>query len=420
MTWPASDVVTTNMDAGTDSLASARADIKDMADKVNQVRNHVTAFAQTVLDDATASDACATLGVDAAIQSNTYITATASGTNSYTITPSPAISAYAAGQEFLVTFTNANSDASTLQVSGLASPPAIVKQDSTGAYVALVSGDIPASHRSRMRMLSTTQVQLVDTVPVSAASIYRSYLAGMTLSTAGSSATMSIAAGQAADSTNAVLMNLAATSKTTGSWAVGSGNGGLDTGTIANSTWYYFYAIRRPDTGVVDVIFSTSSSAPTLPTNYTQYRYIGAGLTGGSGQWKKFTQFADEFLWDVAVMDVDSVNPGSASINATLSVPRGRKVFANLNVQVTSTTTGAGFAVLLRDPSVADANPSLTAAPLGDFHALGSCSNIINQGHLKVTTNTSAQIAYRFTTSAGSDRIRIVTIGWTDLRGKDL
>jgi hypothetical protein len=111
-------------------------------------------------------------GEAAAIQANTYIAATASGTNSYTITPSPAISAYAAGQEFLVTFTNGNTTAATLQVSGLASPPSIVKQDSTGAYVALVNGDIPASHRSRMRMLSTTQVQLVDTVPstVSAAS----------------------------------------------------------------------------------------------------------------------------------------------------------------------------------------------------------------------------------------------------------
>jgi hypothetical protein len=170
MTWPVSDVVTTNMDAGTDSLASARADILDMADKVNQVRNHVTDFAQTVLDDATAADARATLGVDAAIQSNTYIAATASGTNSYTITPSPAISAYAAGQEFLVTFTNANtSTTNTLQISGLASPPSIVKQDSTGAYVALAVGDIPASHRSRIRMLSTTQVQLVDTVPAAAA-----------------------------------------------------------------------------------------------------------------------------------------------------------------------------------------------------------------------------------------------------------
>jgi len=110
--------------------------------------------------------ALVTGGESAAIQANAYIAATASGTNTYTITPSPAITAYAAGQEFLVTFTNGNTSTATLQVSGLASPPAIVKQDSTGAYVALVSGDIPASHRSRMRMLSTTQVQLVDTVPV--------------------------------------------------------------------------------------------------------------------------------------------------------------------------------------------------------------------------------------------------------------
>src|SRR5215831_9378024 len=54
--------------------------------------------------------------------------------------------------------------------------------------------------------------------------ILRSYLAGLTLSTAGSSATFSVAAGVAADSTNANMMTLAAAiSKTTGAWVVGSG-----------------------------------------------------------------------------------------------------------------------------------------------------------------------------------------------------
>lgn len=50
---------------------------------------------------------------------NDLIYYTASGTDTYAITPNPAISAYAAGQEFLVNFTNANTGAATLNVNSL-------------------------------------------------------------------------------------------------------------------------------------------------------------------------------------------------------------------------------------------------------------------------------------------------------------
>jgi archaellum component FlaF (FlaF/FlaG flagellin family) len=46
-------------------------------------------------------------------------------------------------------------------------------------------------------------------LPAVGTSLPRSYLAGLTLSTAGGSATMTISAGQAVDGTNAVMMNLA-------------------------------------------------------------------------------------------------------------------------------------------------------------------------------------------------------------------
>ncbi|MGH9910688.1 MAG: hypothetical protein ACRD32_08605, partial [Nitrososphaerales archaeon] len=57
-------------------------------------------------------------------------------------------------------------------------------------------------------------------------------------------------------------------------WAVGTNAGGLDTGSIGNSD-YYIWLIMRPDTSVVDVLFSLSSTAPTMPTNYTFKRLIG-------------------------------------------------------------------------------------------------------------------------------------------------
>lgn len=96
--------------------------------------------------------------------------------------------------------------------------------------------------------------------------VVRSYLAGLTLSAAGSSSSFGIAVGVAADSANAVMLSLAtAYTKTTGAWAVGTGNGSLDIGTIANNLFYFPYLIRRPDTGVVDVL--TSLAPGTSATN---------------------------------------------------------------------------------------------------------------------------------------------------------
>lgn len=66
-------------------------------------------------------------------------------------------------------------------------------------------------------------------------------------------------------------------------WAVGTNAGGLDTGTKANSTLYFVHVIRRSDTGVVDVLLSTSATAPTMPANYDQRDLIAVAGTDASG-----------------------------------------------------------------------------------------------------------------------------------------
>jgi hypothetical protein len=244
--------------------------------------------------------------------------------------------------------------------------------------------------------------------------VIRGQIFGLTLSTTGSSATMSIAAGQAADSTNAQYMTLAAIAKTTSAWAVGTGNGGLDTGAIANSTWYFFYVIERPDTGVVDVVFSANSTTPTLPTNYTLYRRIGAGRTNGSAQWTSFTQDGDYFEWASPVLDVTATTPGSAAVTRTLTVPTGINVRAIMNVLLDGTTSGD--AVYLSDLAVTDIAPSTTVAPLAQVYVASSLNGV---GQVVTRTNTSGQIRSRMLVGAGSNALRIATTGWYDRRGQD-
>lgn len=236
------------------------------------------------------------------------------------------------------------------------------------------------------------------------------YISGLTLSTAGGSGTMSIAAGVANDSTNTTLMNLSsAISKTTASWAVGTGNGGLDTGSIANSTWYHFYEIERVDTGVVDVVFSTSASSPTLPTNYTLYRRIGSGKTDGSAKWTAFTQIYKTFLWSTSVQDLSNGAVTSASRTLqTLTVPTGIIVTALFR----ASTLASAITVMFTSPSESD-----QAVTAGTNHELGNGATASTVGgRFSVITNTSAQIGHRAPGPAGAG-LSINTFGWIDDRG---
>lgn len=70
-------------------------------------------------------------------QSGSKVSATASGTNTYTATISPAITAYASTQRFFITFTNANTGAVTINLNGLGAK-AITKKGTK----ALTTGDI--------------------------------------------------------------------------------------------------------------------------------------------------------------------------------------------------------------------------------------------------------------------------------------
>lgn len=73
-------------------------------------------------------------------QSGTKVSATASGTNTYTATITPAITAYVTGQRFFITFTIGNTGAATINLNALGA--IAIKKNGTAA---LVSGDIPAT-----------------------------------------------------------------------------------------------------------------------------------------------------------------------------------------------------------------------------------------------------------------------------------
>lgn len=239
------------------------------------------------------------------------------------------------------------------------------------------------------------------------------YFFGFSPSTAGSSTTLTVGAGECKDSSNVALLTTASSvAKTTSAWAVGTGNGGLDTGAIANNTTYHWYVIKRVDTGVTDILFSLSASSPTLPANYTLSRYLFPWRTNGSGQWVLMTYSAndDSFLLDTSVLDVSATNPGTSSVTATLaSLPTGIKVTALVNTKA-SDTSGA-IILYARSLDQSDQAPSATVAPLATSISQ-SASTSASTSFNAIRTNTSAQIGYRIQSSAGTTTVLIATLGF--------
>lgn len=119
-----------------------QADFGDLHDSVAWYDEAVKATASdlnTGTDDAKFATSLALEGSKYLTQAGGKISATASGTDTYTATIAPAITAYAAGQRFFITFTNANTGAATINLNSQGAKS--LKKNSSAA---LTAGDILA------------------------------------------------------------------------------------------------------------------------------------------------------------------------------------------------------------------------------------------------------------------------------------
>jgi hypothetical protein len=244
------------------------------------------------------------------------------------------------------------------------------------------------------------------------------HIFGLTLSNDGTDPTndIGIAVGNAAsDDTSPSNMSLtgALIKRLDATWVVGTNQGGLDTGVIANDV-YHVFLIKRPDTGVVDVLFSNSATAPTMPANYTLKRRIGS-IIRASAAILLFTQRGDEFWLTTPVLDIDVTEDTTANTRTLASVPDGIAVKAMVTLNVQSATSSAvGY--------VSSLTSTDSAVALGTFHSSGASigggtSTSTSGGLFPVWTDTSGQIRTRAV--AASTTFKVVTYGWIDTRGKD-
>lgn len=269
----------------------------------------------------------------------------------------------------------------------------------TSAGRALLDDADAAAQRTTLGLGSSSVLGSDEIAP-------RGHIYGLTISNNGTDANndIDISPGQAAsDDTTAVMLTLASsiTKQLDAAWAVGSGNGGLDTGSKANSTCYFIWLIRRSDTGVVDVLFSTSKTSPTMPTNYDQKRRLpGAIFTDGSGNIRAFTQIGKRrFDFVSRVQDVSATNPGASAVLRTVTVPAG--MLGHFEVQITNDY------LALTSTNQTDVNPDSSTG----FTLVAGGTRVAAQA--TVAVDGSNQIRSRFN-SGGSTVLGIATIAFTD------
>lgn len=200
-----------------------------------------------------------------------------------------------------------------------------------------------------------------------------------------------IAAGAGADSTGAYWIKGAlSTKQLDAAWAVGTGAGGLDTGSIAN-TDYWIWTIARSDTGVVDYLFSTSGTAPTMPASYDYKRLFGwLRRTGGAIVLFKAWETAGGGLRHRWKTPVSSGSTALTTAYSTLvvPVPVGIEVEAYGNAVA---PTG-GQLINVRYPGMSDGTPSHTLSPGA---TAGSSGTSTTTGSVwSEMVNTSAQIEW--------------------------
>jgi len=151
--------------------------------------------------------------------------------------------------------------------------------------------------------------------------------------------------------TKVIYLSASIVKRLDASWAVGTGNGGLDTGSSAVNTSYFIWAILRSDTGVVDILISASSTSPTMPANYDYKRLIGCFKTqSGAASNIQVISSAEgdsiRYRMSTIVNEVNVVNLGTSRTSyPCANVPSYDGIIAELLSQVLG-SSGTNYAIL--------------------------------------------------------------------------
>lgn len=340
---------------------------------------------------------------------------TVAGTSeALTASLTPAITAYSNGLDFW--FIVASDNAADDPTINLNTVGALPLESSVGVGVTkrqLRAGAI--CHGVVVGVGGTPSVLVVEGLTIETL-LARGYIDGFQVSNAADADhDLTVGIGAARDDTNVENITLASaiTKRFDATWAVGTANGGMQSGTsIGNDTWYEVHAIKRLDTGVVDVI-GCEVGGLSLPSGYDVARRIGYFLSDGSANIVGFKQAGSLFEFDAAVLSVDLENTVSTTASAhALTAPPNTEAIVNIHVN-----DGSGNELYVAPTNISVQATSLSAAPLATVRVTsGGGANLI--GGFRVRVDASSEVRLVASTDTLNE-VQIATLGWVDTRGRD-
>jgi hypothetical protein len=255
----------------------------------------------------------------------TYYQGTDTGAaNAYAIALNPAIAALTdlVGKEIRFKAVNANTAASTLAINALAATPIKKNTNIDLAPNDIIAGQIVAMVYDGTNFCITSMLGNPDsdTAIVGASRNLVIQPNGGTPNTK-----VDLTADQVVVQNTSFKPVLAVNLSFTIDFGA-TGANGIDTGGIANSTWYYVWVIYNGTT--VAGMFSLSSTAPTMPAGYTYKALVGVVRSNASSHIVGFYQTGREVLIASAnifnakqVAAAAAVLSGGDQTNFTATVP---------------------------------------------------------------------------------------------------
>lgn len=189
-----------------------------------------------------------------------------------------------------------------------------------------------------------------------------------------------------------------------------NGAGGLDTGTVAASTFYAVWAIGDSfNNNPGSIILSLSSVVPQYPMGYNTSRRIGYILTDGSKNILKFWQFGNGDMRDMWY-DVGIAAPTTAGSTSYAAIALGASVppiKTEVFLQVAYTANSA--------TDIASFIPFGSTATNG-IQIFGYGVAAEQQGMLTIITelNTTPAPAFQYKTTSASDTLVLTVAGYRD------
>ena len=215
---------------------------------------------------------------------------------------------------------------------------------------------------------------------------------------------LDVAEGQCRDSSNVNDIEVEALTIN----AATTGAGGLDQGSLANSTLYAVHAVddsSRSNAG--SAILSLSADEPLLPFGYDMNRRIGWVLTDGSAEILPFfqngTASTRRITYDTLIEVLNAGNDTSfTDVDCSAEVP-STALAAVLQCSFTPATASTNQLKLRRDGS---------SSTNGSVQANGTVNAVVSEAQLWVPVDSAG--VFEYLVSNGSDAVTINVSSYDD------